>query len=96
MSFEHLISIISKISFSCSICLFDDLHVESQEAELKALFLLNLKDAGSILVIFQKEMSLNFLSGSERDNAGRLVFTRKLSTLQLKSQNNRDTFSIAS
>ena len=97
MSFEHFISIISKISFSCSICFFNDLHVGSQEAELKALFLLHLKEAGSTLIIFWKEMSLwTFCLSPKGDNTARLVFARNLSILYLKRQNNWVTFSIAS
>lgn len=85
MSFEHFISIIPKISFSGSICLFSDLHTESQETELKALFLLHLKEAGSVLtcLFLDRNVSLNFLSGSERDNRERLAFTGILSILHL-------------
>lgn len=93
----HFHNIWNVILFFCSMCSFDDLHVESQEAELKALFLLHLKEASRIFVIFLEiNFSLIFLSGSERHNAERLVFTGNLSTLHLRNWNNLVVFSIAS
>lgn len=96
MSFEYFISIISKISFSYSIYSFDDLHVESG-CRIKSIVLAASKGSWQDTCNFLEiNVSLNFFSGYERDNTRRLVFPGNLSTLYLKSRNNRITFSAAS